>query len=118
MIGRSLVRKGECLFHGRADAGLTLRPASAWTVTGDADPTSWQYLVHLAGPSRQLTLNVVGADVLHFMYASDPSRPWRGIGPLEAASLAGRLSAELAAASKRRSSRNAWRVAPGPERRR
>ena len=98
MIGRALIRKGECLFHGRADAGLTLRPASAWTVTGDADPASWMYLVHLAGPSRQLTLNVGADDALHFMYASDPSRPWRGVGPIEAASLAGRLSAELAAA--------------------
>ena len=98
MIGRALIRKGECLFHGRADAGLTLRPASAWTVTGENNPDSWTYLVHLAGPSRQTSITVGAGDVLHFMYASDPARPWHGIGPLEAASIAGRLSAELSAA--------------------
>ena len=36
------------------------------------------------------------ASVLHFMYARDGARPWRGNGPLEIAALAGRLSAETA----------------------
>ena len=34
--------------------------------------------------------------VLHFRYQINPERPWRGVGPLEEAALAGRLSAELA----------------------
>ena len=98
MIGRALIRKGEIVFHGKAGDGLVLRPASAWTITGENNPESWTYLVHLAGPSRQTSLTVGSGDVFHFMYSSDPARPWHGVGPLEAASLAGRLSAELAAA--------------------
>ena len=34
------------------------------------------------------------ATVLHFRYCVEPSRPWRGYGPLGVAQLAGRLSAE------------------------
>ena len=81
----------------RRRAGSAARP-SAWTITGENNPASWQYLVHLAGPSRQTSLTVGAGDVFHFMYSSDPGRPWHGVGPLEAASIAGRLSAELAAA--------------------
>ena len=32
------------------------------------------------------------------MYAADPHRPWHGVGPIESAQLAGRLSAETAKA--------------------
>ena len=32
--------------------------------------------------------------MLHFKYAADPSTPWRGNGPVEVATLAGKLSAE------------------------
>ena len=36
--------------------------------------------------------------VVHPRYEVDVSRPWRGVGPLQSAALAGRLSAETAAA--------------------
>ena len=38
--------------------------------------------------------NVRATSVLHFKYAIDPERPWRGNSPIGVASLAGRLSAE------------------------
>ena len=36
--------------------------------------------------------------MLHFKYAVDPSRPWRGNGPVQVAALAGKLSAATEAA--------------------
>ena len=36
--------------------------------------------------------------LIHCRYETDPDRPWKGIGPLQSASLAGRLSAETASA--------------------
>ena len=98
MIGRALIRSGECLFLPTFEDGMTLRPASAWTVTGGYDAQHWQYLVHLAGPSLQTSRHYPASDVLHFMGDRDPARPWRGISPLQSAALAGRLSAELVAA--------------------
>ena len=101
LIGRALIRQGEAVMV--IDVGpsgdVRLVPAADWNVTGDYDPESWWYRVNLAGPSRYTTrANVPGAGVVHTRYEVDPARPWRGIGPLESATLAGRLSAETAAA--------------------
>ena len=38
------------------------------------------------------------AAVVHPRFEVDPDRPWRGIGPIQSAALAGRLSAETAGA--------------------
>ena len=58
-------------------------------------PDSWEYRLTLGGPSSTLTHDFVPASsVLHFKYAGDPARPWRGNGPIQVAALAGRLSAE------------------------
>ena len=101
LIGRALIRQGEAVLV--IDVGpsgdVRLVPAADWNVTGDYDPESWWYRVSLAGPSRYTTrANVPGAGVVHAKYEVDPARPWRGIGPLQSAALAGRLSAETAAA--------------------
>ena len=96
MIGRALIRRGEMLLAHRG--GSMFPPASAWTVYGHYDPTEWTYLVHLAGPSRQVSFYTEAGGVLHFRYVCDPARPWSGIAPLESAALAGRLSAETVAA--------------------
>ena len=96
MIGRSLIRTGESVFLIDTTGGrVTLLPAETWDVTGGPMPASWEYRLTLGGPSRTHTYDYVPAmGVLHFRYASDPSRPWRGNGPLQVAALAGRLSAE------------------------
>ena len=96
LIGRSLVRQGEIVFLiDTTMGGLKLLPAQSHDIEGDPDPDTWQYSVTLGGPSRTFTHdNVPATSVLHFRYASDPSRPWRGNSPLDIASLAGKLSSE------------------------
>ena len=96
LIGRALVRQGEIVFLIDTSGGmLKLLPAQSHDVDGDPDPDSWVYSVTLGGPSRTHTHDAVPAtSVLHFKYASDPSRPWRGNSPLGIASLAGKLSSE------------------------
>ena len=96
MIGRSLVRSGDLVMMIETQGGrIRLLPAQTHDVTGGPDPDTWTYRVTLGGPTETLTYDHVPADsVLHFKYAPDPARPWRGYGPLEIASLAGRLSAE------------------------
>ncbi len=74
---------------------IQLLPAETHDVEGGPYPDSWEYRVTLGGPSRTYTQDYVPASsVLHFKYAVDPTRPWRGNGPLQVASLAGSLSAE------------------------
>ena len=96
LIGRSLIRVGQVVFLIDVQGGrLRLMPAQTHDVEGGPDPDSWEYEVTLAGPSRTLTHRFVPASsVLHFRYAPDAVRPWRGNGPVESAALAGRLSAE------------------------
>ena len=92
-LGRELIRRGECLFVIEvADNGLRLLPAGTWNVTGSA--ASWRYQVSLAGPSSTATRELAASSILHFRYAVDPARPWHGLGPIQFASIAGRLNAE------------------------
>ena len=96
MIGRALIRRGEIVFYMDTTTGaLRLQPAESWDVDGPPAEAEWEYRLTMGGPSRTYTYDVVPASsVLHFRYASEPQRPWRGNGPLEVAALAGRLSAE------------------------
>ena len=98
-IGRELIRKGECLFEIRVmDGGLkvVLIPASTWTVHGDPDPDSWEYEVTASGPDgTETTQRIPTAGVIHCRYAIDPARPWRGLGPLQVATLTGRFGAGI-----------------------
>ena len=95
-IGRALVRRGECVMgiavHGNA---VRLNPASDWDIRGDYDESSWTYRLTLSGPTHLNTQSAVTSDgVVHPRYSYDHERPWRGIGPLQSAALAGKLSAE------------------------
>ena len=96
MIGRSLIRLGQVVFLIDTQAGrMQLLPAETHDVEGGPHPDSWEYRITLGGPSRTLTHDFVPASsVLHFKYAVDPTRPWRGNGPIQVAALAGSLSAE------------------------
>ena len=100
-IGRALLRRGEIVLviDVNPDGRVRLVPAADWNVTGDWEPETWDYRVNLAGPSRYTTrAHVPAAAVVHPRFEVDPDRPWRGVGPLQSAALAGRLSAETAAA--------------------
>ena len=96
IIGRSLLRRGEVVFFISTNGGrLRLLPADSHDLDGYPDPDSWEYRLTLARPSRTMTHDhVPAASVLHFRYANDATRPWVGHSPLDAASLAGRLSSE------------------------
>ena len=96
MMGRELIRRGEWLGLIEVKNGRPMiYPVAYVTVNGGYDPDSWTYELTLAGPDRTSTLYSVSAErVIHIRYAQDPERPWRGVGPVQAAALAGRLSAE------------------------
>ena len=97
LIGRSLIRQGELVVLVRVDDNgrIVLLPADSHDITGDPDPDSWLYRVNVGGPSRTRThVAVRASSVLHFTYATDAGRPWKGLGPITIASLAGRLSSE------------------------
>ncbi len=97
LIGRALVRQGESV-HGLDVRGerIALPPAADWDISGSYDPDSWLYSLNLAGPSTQTRRERQGPGrVCHFVWQTEPDRPWRGVSPIEAATMAGRLSAEL-----------------------
>ena len=96
MIGRSLIRRGELVLLIDTTAGrLRLIPAEAHDISGFPDPSTWEYRVVRDGPSKTVTHDhVPSTSVLHFKYAVDAARPWRGNSPVEVAALAGKLSAE------------------------
>ena len=101
MIGRSLIRNGQYVaaIQVDLDGRIRLAPAASFDVTGNENPESWVYRLSLSGPGRQKTFENIPADgVVSIRYQSDQAHPWRGVGPLEAASLAGRLSAEVSSA--------------------
>ena len=96
LIGRALIRQGEVVFAIDGDTeGLMLWPAADHDVHGGYDPKSWTYRLNLSGPSFMATRDAVAAaGVVHVQYMQDPARPWHGVGPIQSAQLAGRLSAE------------------------
>ena len=97
LIGRALIRSGEAVLW--ADTGgnrIAFRAVADHDITGTYDPDTWTYRLNLPGPSETATRYVGGHQVLHPRYQVDPERPWRGVGPVESAAIAGRLSAELA----------------------
>ena len=100
LLGRSMIAHGEMLLLIRVVNGtVRLAPAQSWDVYGDPDPATWRYRVTLGGASTIETYQDVPADgVVHVQYSFDSREPWRGQSPLTVARLAGRLSAETAAA--------------------
>lgn len=100
LAGRSLIRSGELVAAiDVTDGAVSLWPASSYDVQGGYRPESWTYRLNLSGPSVTMTRPTVPAEgVIHLRYAVEPVRPWAGIGPLQFANLAGRLSAETVAA--------------------
>ena len=72
-----------------------MTPAQSWTVTGGIDPASWMYEATFAGPSASVTRTLPAGRVLHLRYATAPSAPWLGIGPLSSAGLTQELVAQI-----------------------
>ena len=101
-IGRSMIRRGEYLGiirMGLEDDTPRLAPVASYDIVGNENPASWIYSVSVPGPSQQSTIErLPAAGVVHIRYSSDPTAPHRGVGPLQSAHLAARLSAEVSTA--------------------
>ena len=97
---RSLILRGEAVFSIESVGGsLALVPACSWDIQGGPDPTTWRYILELAGPSAPEQRNRPAEGVVHLRYSVDPARPWKGVSPLAragvSASLLGRLELRL-----------------------
>ena len=116
-IGHAMIRHGEALLWIRVRAGrLELLPIASFDVRGDYDPATWRYLIEMRGPSTTTRINAQEADVIHPKFSVDPNLPWCGVGPLQRAAIAGRLSAEVSTALMEESSMTRGAVLPMPTR--
>ena len=95
-IGRGLCRAGESLHVIDVRAGrVTLTPCGAFSISGSDDPSSWEYLCTLSGPTSTRTVTRQAASVLHVRYSPDPARPWRGRSPMAQALATARVATLL-----------------------
>ena len=95
-IARSLIRRGESVYLIQVKGGaVRLLPCGSWDVRGGWEPETWFYRADTFGPSGNTTHFVPGSAVIHAKYSFDPARSWRGLSPLEWASLTGTLAANL-----------------------
>ena len=99
LIGRQLVLDGDtCYFLDTSD-GLEVVAATSHSVTGGPLRRTWRYDLQLGGPTQTTAMhNVDGDNLLHMMYSTSPSSPWRGASALGVAIESGRLSAATVAA--------------------
>ena len=82
-LARDLVVGGESVWLAR---GVSLVRAAHWTIHGKgADPDHWWYRLRLPAPDSEDHVVVDRARVAHPKWSSDPSIPWRGVGPRERA---------------------------------
>ena len=96
LISRDLIRRGESLHDIVVDAaGVRLIAAGGWDVRGGVTEPEWMYRLDRYGPSGSLSFIRPSAAVLHFRYAVDPARPWRGVAPLAWARETGKLAGSL-----------------------
>ena len=96
-IARSLIRNGESLHLIEVTRqGLRLSPCGSWDIQGGYDPASWYVRADLSSPSGgSRTVFLPHAAFVHCRYSVDPSRPYRGVGPLQWAHLTATLAASL-----------------------
>ena len=82
IVGRALIRRGECLFAIQVDGGrLMILPVEGYDIAGGADPEQWTYRVWLHGPTRQSDHVLPAASVIHFRIGEREQAPWRGRPP-------------------------------------
>lgn len=95
-VGFDLVRGGEHLAVIDVAGGVVrLSPAARWEMLdarGDGEP--WWVRAWLPQPvSGEKAVVRPASGVVSLLWAPDPARPWRGVGPLQGAALTARLSA-------------------------
>ena len=89
--GRDLIREGQSFHLFEADPlGMPALIRASWAnVYGGYQPSSWQYDLTTSGPTDTVTRRYPASTVLHARFATEPSRPWQGLGPLYHAALTG-----------------------------
>ena len=96
IIGRELVRRGECVFALKVVNGMMrLVPAGTWDVRGPWNEDAWTYRTDLFGASEHETELLPSAGVIHARYSIDPATPWVGQSPLSWARLTGQFAANV-----------------------
>ncbi len=95
-VGRELIRTGESVWRiDVLDGRVVLIPATSISVGGTPDPRGWRYKGTEHGPSGAYSWERPAESVLHFRYAADPARPWRGVPPWSYAADSATLAANL-----------------------
>lgn len=116
-IGGGIVLRGDVLFLIDLDrfGRLRLTQAASWDV-GEASDGSYVYAaeVAIAGKNHATRRRIVGEQgVLRFTWATDPKRPWAGVGPLSG--ITGQLAERLELSLTRDASITTGMVMPQPD---
>ena len=83
-VARSLIRRGETVYVLRmAGDSFNLVPASSWDISGGVAQSSWRYNCELSAPNGSQSVSSPWSGVAHFQYATEPARPWAGLGPIQ-----------------------------------
>ncbi len=92
--GRDLVRVGESLHVIRLIGDrFRLLPASTWYFWGGADPSQWEAVATVYGPSHSSTWRVPQSSVIFVAWGSPTARPYHGLSPNSWAAETSRLHA-------------------------
>ena len=78
LIGRELVRSGECVFSIETMPEPMLKPAATWDLRGGDQAERWVYRLDFAGPSRTRSAFLSSTSVVHVRVNVHPARPWAG----------------------------------------
>ena len=115
-IARRLILRGNALYAIDVDrGGLSLLPVHTWDIGGLANPSTWQYAVDLAGPSRDESRRVSGDGLIHCRIGATTASPWLGVSPLAAAGLSSRMITYLETRLGDEASTRAGYLVPYPD---
>ena len=82
-LGRRLMVNGNAVAKMAVNSrGLTLMPASGFTIFGGPDPDTWHYMIELPGPTRRESETIPAGGVVHCRLNVGPTQGWLGISPL------------------------------------
>ena len=97
LVGRQLVRAGECVLQIAVTGdGLEITPAASWNITSTSPrERDWTYYTEQSGPSGSQFRRLPSASVIHVRYSVTPGIPWRGRPPLSFAADSAKLLASL-----------------------
>ena len=91
MIGRNLIEAGESLHLVKAryaDGTIYLAPAQRnWVVEGGIDPEAWAIRATVVGAMTIMEKALPREAWFHIIRDADPDYPWRGVSPLQRATV-------------------------------